>query len=71
METAEQRIKTHLTDKNDLRQIHKHIAFSNLNNYYTWKTIKKDCSHNKFNISTKICDKWFETPDGLHSVCKY
>ena len=44
------RLLLNLTDKIDLRIKDKYIALSNLNIYYTWKTIKKSYKNIKFKI---------------------
>ena len=55
-------------EKMDLRRGDKHVALSDLNIYYTWKSLKKSNKNNKFKISRNTWDKEFELPDGSHSI---
>ena len=57
-----------LTDKLDLRNGEKFIAFSNLSIYYTWKNVKSSYNNNKFKTSAPTWSDTFELPDGSYSV---
>ena len=57
-----------LTNKLDLRIGENTIALSNLSIYYTWKSIKRSYSNNKFKISAPTWNDKFELPDGLYSA---
>ena len=57
-----------LTDKLNLKNPNKNIAFANLSIYYTYKTIKSECSNNKFNISAPTWNDEFNLPNGSYSV---
>ena len=61
-------LKSKLTSKLDLRSGEKVITLSNLNIYYTWRSIKASCNNNKFKISAPTWNDKFELPDGLYSV---
>ena len=43
-----------LTDKTNWKRSDTYVALSNLNNYYTWKNMKKSYKNNKFKISARI-----------------
>ena len=45
------RFKLGLTDKFNLKNPSKNMAFANLNIYYTWKNIKSTYNNNKIKIS--------------------
>ena len=45
------RFKLDLTDKRNLKNLNKNMAFANLSIYYTWKNIKSEYNNNKFKIS--------------------
>ena len=57
-----------LTNKLDLRIGENTTALSNLSIYYTWKSIKRSYSNNKFKISAPTWNDKFELPDGLYSA---
>ena len=57
-----------LTDKLDLIIDEKSIALSNLNIYYTWKSIKSSYDNNKFKILAPTWNDKFKLPDGSNSV---
>ena len=57
-----------LTNKLDLRIGENTIALSNLSIYYTWKSIKRSYSNNKFKISAPTWNDKFELRDGLYSA---
>ena len=61
-------MKLKLTSKLDLRIGEKVIALSNLNIYYTWKTIKSSYNNNKFTISSSTWNEEFKLPDWSYSV---
>ena len=42
------------TDKTNWKRNDKYVALSNLNNYYTWKNMKKSSKNKKFRISARI-----------------
>ena len=43
-----------LKDKTNWKRSDTYVALSNLNNYYTWKNMKKSYKNNKFKISARI-----------------
>ena len=56
-------MKLKLTNKLDLRIGEKVIALSNLNIYFTWKTMKSSYNNNKFKISSSTWNEEFKLPD--------
>ena len=48
----------------DLENLGKHVAFQNLLIYYTWKNIRKQHKNNKLKIITPTWNDKFELPDG-------
>ena len=46
--------KLYLTDRLNLKDPKKTMAFANLSIYYTWKNIKSEYNSNKFKISAPI-----------------
>ena len=56
------------TNKLNLKNPNKNMALANLNIYYTWKSIKSECSNNKFKISAPTWNDTFDLPDGSYSV---
>ena len=61
-------LKSKLTSKLDLRSGEKVITLSNLNIYYTWRSIKASCNNNKFKISAPTWNDKFELPDRSYSA---
>ena len=61
------RFKYDLTDKLDLRNPNKNMAFANLSIYYIWKNVKSFYNNNKFKISAPTWNKTFDLPDGSYS----
>ena len=55
------------TDKLNLKNPNKNIAFANLSIYYTWKNVKSAYS-NKFKISARTWSNTFDVPDGSYSI---
>ena len=62
------RFKLDLTDKINLKNWNKNMAWANLSNYYTWKNIKSECNNNKFKISAPTWNDTFDLPDGSYSI---
>ena len=62
------RLLLNLSDKINLKRNDKYVALPNLNNYYTWKNIKKSYKNNKFKISAPTGNGEFELPDGSYFV---
>ena len=58
------RFKLDLTNKLNLKDPKKTMAFANLSIYYTWKNIRSECDDNKF----KILQLEFYLPDGSYSI---
>ena len=56
-----------LSDKLNLKNPDKNIAFGNLSIYYTWKNIKS-AFNNKFEISAPTWNNTFDLPDGSYSI---
>ena len=56
------------TDKLNLTNPNKNIAFANLSIYYTWKNVKSDYNNNKFKISALTWNDTFDVPDGSYSI---
>ena len=56
-----------LSDKLNLKNPDKNIAFGNLSIYYTWKNIKS-AFNNKFKISAPTWNNTFDLPDGSYSI---
>ena len=56
------------TDKLNLKNPNKNIAFANLSIYYTWKSIKSEYNNNKFKIHAPTWNDEFNLPDGSYSV---
>ena len=62
------RFKMDLTDKRNLKNPSKNMAFANLRIYYTWKNIKSKYNNNKFKISAPTWNDTFGLPDGSYSI---
>ena len=62
------RFKLDLTDKINLKNWNKNMAWANLSNYYTWKNIKSEYNNNKFKISAPTWNDTFDLPDGSYSI---
>ena len=62
------RFKLHLTDKINLKDPKKNMAFANLSIYYTWKNIKSEYNNNKFKILTPTWNDTFDLPNGSYSI---
>ena len=60
--------KLELTDKFNLKNPNKNMAWANLSIYYTWKNIKSESSNNKFKISATISNDTFDLLDGSYSI---
>ena len=58
------RFRLDLTDKLNLKDPKKNMAFTNLNIYYTWKNLKSEYDNNKFKISAPTWNDNFDLPDG-------
>ena len=56
------------TDKLNLKNPNKNIAFANLSIYYTCKNVKSDYNNNKFKISAPTWNDTFDVPDGSYSI---
>ena len=59
-----------LSDKLNLKNPNKNIAFGSLSIYYTWKNIKLAQSNNliKFKISVQTWNDTFDLLDGSYSI---
>ena len=62
------RFKLHLTDKLNLKDPKKNMAFANLSIYYTWKNIKSEYNNNKFKILTPTWNDTSDLPNGSYSI---
>ena len=62
------RFKLDLTDKLNLKNPNKNMAWANLSIYYTWKNIKSEYNNNKFKISAPTWNETFDLPDGFYSI---
>ena len=62
------KIKLEFTDKLNLKNRNKNMAFVNLSIYYSWKNIKTESSNNKFKISAPISNDTFDLLDGCYSI---
>ena len=62
------RFKLDLTDKLNLKDPKKNMAFANLSIHYTWKNIKSEYNNNKFKISAPTWNYAFDLPDGSYSI---
>ena len=62
------RFKLDLTDKLNLKNPNKKMAFANLSIYYTWKSIKSKYNNNKFKISAPTWNNTFDLSDGSYSI---
>ena len=58
------RFRLDLTDKLNLKDPKKNMAFTNLSIYYTWKNLKSEYDNNKFKISAPTSNDTFDLPDG-------
>ena len=56
------------TDKLNLKNPNKNMAFANLSIYYTWKNIKSEYKNNKLKISAPTWNDTFDLPDGSYSI---
>ena len=57
-----------LTDKLNLENPNKNMAFANLRIQYTCKNIKSTYNNNKFKISTPPWNDTFDLPDSSYSI---
>ena len=62
------RFRLDLTDKLDFKDLQKNMALANLSIYYTWKTIKSECTNNKVKISAPTWNDTFDLLDGSYSI---
>ena len=62
------RFKLDLTDKLDLKNSRKNMAFVNLSIYYTQKNLKSEYNNNKFKTSAPTWNDTFDLPDGSYSI---
>ena len=62
------RFKLDLTEKLNLKDPKKNIAWTNLSIYYTWKHIKSEYKNNKFKISAPTSNDMFDLPNGSYSI---
>ena len=62
------RFKLDLTDKLNLKNPNKNMAWANLSIYYTWKNIKSEYNNNKFKISAPTWNETFDLPDVFYSI---
>ena len=62
------RFRLDLTDKLDFKDLKKNMALANLSIYYTWKTIKSECTNNKVKISAPTWNDTFDLLDGSYSI---
>ena len=56
------------TDKLNLKNPNKNMAFANLSIYYAWKNIQSEYNNNKFKISAPTSNDEFNLPDRSYSV---
>ena len=56
------------TDKLNLKNPNKNMAFANLSIYYAWKNIQSEYNNNKFKISAPTWNDEFNLPDRSYSV---
>ena len=63
-----QKFRLSLSDKPNLENPNKNIAWSNLSIYYTWKNIKSAHNNNKFEISAPTWNDIFDLPNGSYSI---
>ena len=63
-----QKFRLSLSDKLNLENPNKNIAWSNLSIYYTWKNIKSAHNNNKFEISAPTWNDIFDLPNGSYSI---
>ena len=52
----------------DLRSSNNHVALQKLSIYYTWKSIRQQCTNNKLKIIAPMWNDEFELFDGFYSV---
>ena len=62
------RFRLDLTDKLGFKDLKKNMALANLSIYYTWKTIKSECTNNKVKISAPTWNDTFDLLDGSYSI---
>ena len=62
------RFRLDLTDKLDFKDLKKNMALANLSIYYTWKTIKSECTNNKVKISAPTWNDTFDLLHGSYSI---
>ena len=62
------RSKLDLTDKINLKNPNRNIAFANLSIYYTWKNIKSKYNNSKFIISAPTWNDTFDLPNVSYSI---
>ena len=59
------------TDKLNLKNPNKNIAWANLSIYYTWKNIKSAYNNNKFKISAITWNDELDLLDGIIFYCRH
>ena len=62
------RFKLDLTEKLNLKNLHKNMALANLSICYTWINFKSEYNNNKFEISTPVQNDTFDLLDGSYSI---
>ena len=62
------RFKLDLTEKLNLKNLHKNMALANLSIYCTWINFKSEYNNNKFKISTSVQNDTFDLLDGSYSI---
>ena len=62
------KLKIDLTDKLNLTNPNKNMAWANLSIYYTWKNINSEYNNNEFKISALTWNNTFDLPDGSYSI---
>ena len=62
------RFKLDLTEKLNLKNLHKNMALANLSIHYTWINFKSEYNNNKFKISTPVQNDTFDLLDGSYSI---
>ena len=65
---ASNRFIYQFTDKLNLKNPNKNIAFANLSIYYTWKNIKAEYNNNKFKIHAPTWNDEFNLPNGPYNI---
>ena len=62
------RFKLDLTEKINLKNPNKNMAWANLSIYNTWKNIKSEYNTNTFKILAPTWNDTFDLPDGSYSI---